>query len=110
MLHSNIVKEFEYKGFKCFVREVKNTFISNYCNGYIDITDTDIKKDIDNYDIYNVLGFNQEITFCDWVDKRFLIGFDTAHSYNTEEDKTIESVEIEIKKMVDILKEIENEY
>lgn len=104
----NIVKEFEYKGFRCFIRKLE-WYKGSFHTGYIDITENDIKKDIDNYDIYNDLGFNQEITFCDWVDKRFLIGFDTNHIYNKEATKTKDYVEKEIKKMVEILKEVENE-
>lgn len=98
----NIVKEFEYKGFRCFIRKLEGYKVS-FHTGYIDITDTDIKKK------YHDLGFNQEITFCEYVDNRFLIGFDTNHIYNKEATQTKDYVEEEIKKMIDILKEIENE-
>lgn len=103
----NIAKEFEYKGFKCLIRKNYSLLVGTYSMGYVDITESNIKKKEYDFEFYCDLGFNQEITFCEYVDKRFLIGFDTAHSYNTQEDRTIESVEEEIKKIVDRIIEME---
>lgn len=106
MSYSDVVKEFEYKGFKCFIREI-NIALLKYCNGYIDITENKIPKKPNNYDFYFDYGFSQEVTFCDWVDDKFLIGFDTAHGYNTTETRTAKYVEEEIKKIVDRIIELE---
>lgn len=73
---------FEYKGYKCHIRRVGIPYMGHLC-GYIEIpTDHELYgKDYDEIEAHYdyELPAHGGLTFSDFVDNKYWIGFDCAH-------------------------------
>ena len=120
-----IVKDFKYKGRRCVVIEIDRGKQENlpriflegkfggafkpYCNGYIELKESEIKESYDDYNIESdELTYQGNLKFAqglDGSDGKTYIGFDSGHFWNDEKpkSKTTEYVSNTCKKIVDEL-------
>lgn len=112
-------KDFEYRGFQCHIRRVNPEYSGHLC-GYVEIPANHpvykIEYDqIEKYYNYN-LPAHGGLTFSDFIDEKYWVGFDCAHSgdvcpayapFNWAGDtyKTMGYVEQNIKEIIDFMED-----
>ncbi|MBO1097301.1 hypothetical protein FQS90_12305 [Enterococcus casseliflavus] len=114
-------KHFEYQGFQCHIRRVGVPYMGHLC-GYITIPDGHRLYKLDYTDIEDLyqgeLPAHGGLTFSDFVDDTWQIGFDCAHygdlipmrhddqlDFRSDHDtyKTMDYVETNLKQIVEFL-------
>lgn len=78
---------------------------SDYHNGYIEIKESEIKDEKDDYNLSEGVTYCGNLAHIEKPTTKRFIGFDTAHYHNYENPKTqsLEYVEKQCKKIVDEL-------
>lgn len=112
------VKKEIYKGYEIFVLEIKTDLLRiydttdnlKYYNGYIVIPD-DSKFYGREYDFINSkVKVHGGFTFANFIDDKYIIGFDTAHCFDNKTTQNVEFVINELRQAVDKIIKKEEEY
>lgn len=89
-LNGQVIKEFVYKGCKCYVKKMEFDFLGTFYNGYIERS-LFVDKYVEPQDIHG-----------DWTYRSdTLIGYDHAHGYDDIVNSTLEQTEQELKEVID---------
>ena len=116
-----VVRDFKYKGRRCVVILISRLpglpdvsdvssdsirgYLEPYCNGYVELKDSEVKEDYDDYNIESdELTYHGKLCFSELKvdDGKTYIGFDSVHHWNNMnlESKTAEFVANTCKKIV----------
>lgn len=98
VLIGKVVKEFTYKGCKCYIKEMEFKDLGTFYNGYIERS-LFVDKYVEPQDIHGDWTYYSDT----------LIGYDHAHGYEDIVESTPEQTEQELKEVIDEAREEEKE-